>query len=223
MSLGTGSTLSILCIWVVPQIFIKNSDGAQNTCLGSVTWLRVLSQPTQASWYLNKSQRLFFHPQQSAGDDAIFSFSQPGPRKESPGQDDPQPCKLSTIPEIFPQVEFVSLGDHQGDVLTEATLAGFDALVQKVLMGLSSRNPLYIADHPDHRTLINGLQDMATARIRKWMTSQLGRLKFSDGFFTPPSPLLDLTRGFYSTLCTSQGSGSWTLMCTLAILDLLYT
>lgn len=86
-------------------------------------------------------------------------FSQPGPRKESTEQDEPQPCQLSTIPEILPQVEFVGLGDHQGDVPAEATLAGFDALVQKVLVGLSSRNSLYIADHPDHRTLIDGLQD----------------------------------------------------------------
>ena len=89
----------------------------------------------------------------------MLSFSQPGPRKESPGQDEPQPCQLSTIPEILPQVEFVGLGDHQGNVPAEATLAGFDALVQKVLVGLSSGNSLYITDHPDHRTLINGLQD----------------------------------------------------------------
>ena len=56
-------------------------------------------------------------------------------------------------------MEFVGLGDHQGDVPAEATLAGFDALIQKVLVSLSSGNPLYVADHPDHRTLINGLQD----------------------------------------------------------------
>lgn len=63
-------------------------------------------------------------------------------------------------------MEFVCFGDHQGDVPAEATLAGFDALAQKVFMGLSSRNSLDVADHPDHGTLVNGLQDTPTARVR---------------------------------------------------------
>lgn len=103
-------------------------------------------------------------------------FYSQDPEKKVPRLDDPQPRQLSTIPEIFLQLEFVGLGDHQGYVPAEATLAGFDALVQKVFMGLSSRSSLYVADHPDHGTLINGLQDNPTARVRTWGPSQLWRL-----------------------------------------------
>lgn len=62
----------------------------------------------------------------------------------------PTSCEPSTTPEILWQVEFVSLGDHQGNVHAEAALAGFDALIHKVFVGSSPRSSLHVADHPDH-------------------------------------------------------------------------
>lgn len=74
-----------------------------------------------------------------------LSLQQLGPIKESPQALEPSP-----VPQIFRQVEFVGLGDHQCHVPAKAPLAGFDALVQQVFMGSPSRNSFNVTDHPDH-------------------------------------------------------------------------
>lgn len=78
MLLGTGSIISILCLRC-----IENSGLAKN-CPRNVTWFRLLSQPTQASWHLNMSHRLLFHPSQSL-DKAWVTFIARTQERKSPG------------------------------------------------------------------------------------------------------------------------------------------
>lgn len=78
MFLGTGSIISILCLRC-----IENSGLAKN-CPRNVTWFRLLSQPTQASWHLNMSHRLLFHPSQSL-DKAWVTFIARTQERKSPG------------------------------------------------------------------------------------------------------------------------------------------
>ena len=91
-------------------------------------------------------------------------------------EESPHLCKPSTVPQVFRQMEFVGLGDHQGHVPAETPLAGFDALIQKVLVGSPSRNSLNVADHPDHWAFIDGLWSTTTlCQERKQCLSCRGR------------------------------------------------